>query len=101
MHPSLCAPHSPIAGICLLVTVERFPAFCELLLRHEVWLDFREVFLLGNSPAEEPLAMNASVRRITGVMCSMAMRAASNAIVKQSVGLAAATTQSGLSPLRP
>lgn len=43
--------------------------------------------------------MNASVSRITGVMCSMAMRAASKAIVKQSVGEAAATTHRGLSPV--
>ena len=51
--------------------------------------------------AELPFAMNASVRRITGVMCSMAMRAASKAIWKQSVGLTAARTQIGDSPLRP
>ena len=44
--------------------------------------------------AELPLAMNASVRRMTGVI-TMAMRAASKAIWKQFAGLTAARTQSG------
>ena len=55
----------------------------------------------GIFQAEEPFAMNASVRRTTGVMCSNAILQAWNAASKQSVGLVAAITGIGLSPLRP
>ena len=55
----------------------------------------------GNFHAAEPLAMNASVSRITGVMCSTAILQAVNAASKQFVGDVAAMTVMGLSPLRP
>ena len=45
--------------------------------------------------------MKPSVSRITGVIRSNAIRLAWNAMSKQSLGLLAATTTSGHSPLRP
>ena len=57
------------------------------------------IICTGRPVLRSPLS--ECISRITGVMCSMAMRAAWNAILKQSVGDAAASTTSGLSPLRP
>ena len=45
--------------------------------------------------------MKASVSKITGVICSTASLPAQNAASKQSVGVEAAITTAGLSPLRP
>ena len=49
----------------------------------------------------EPLATYPSDNRMTGVMKRVAMRHASSATSKQSLGLRAATMGSGDSPLRP
>ena len=58
-------------------------------------------FMSGSFHAAEPLAMKASVSRITGVMRSTAILQALKAASKQSVGDVAAITGMGLSPLRP
>ena len=52
----------------------------------------------GSFHGSDELARNVSVSRITGVRCSIAMRAASIAEPKQSEGVLAATTGSGDSP---
>ena len=57
--------------------------------------------MLGICHGCDPLAIKPSVSRITGVIRSSAIRLAWNAISKQSLGLLAATTTSGHSPLRP
>ena len=85
VHRALHSGCCPEACECLRIAVERTPAAGEAV----------------GGKGMGMLPMKASVSRITGVMCSMAILAASNAMWKQSVGLAAATTQSGDSPLRP
>ena len=57
--------------------------------------------MFGSFHAAEPLATNASVSSTTGVRCSSAIFAAAYTASKQFVGLVAAITGMGDSPLRP
>ncbi len=102
VHRALGARDGPCAGEVLADALVWLPFRGKLLVGDERHFDFGILALSsGTRRADEPLAMNASVRRITGVVCSIAMRAASKAIWKQSVGDTAESTHIGDSPLRP
>ena len=57
--------------------------------------------MFGNRHGSAAFARYPSVKRMTGVMCRTAMRTASIATSKQSLGLRAAITGTGASALRP
>ena len=55
----------------------------------------------GNFQGSAPLAIYPSLNKITGVICCRAIRTASNAISKQSLGVEVAIIGIGASPFLP